>query len=96
MRGGMIHYLVAVFGERADGLRVFIHPVADDKEGRVYIVFIENVYDCLRVLVAPCSVKGHGDDPVVPLHAVNRQLPVGGRDADNRRAVHRPEYEHDY
>ena len=76
MRGGMIHYLVAVFGERADGFRVFIHPVADDKEGRVYIVFVENVYERLRVLVAPRGVKGHGDYPIVSLHTVNRQLPV--------------------
>ena len=96
VRRGMVHYLVAVFGERADGFRVFIHPVADDKEGRVYIVFVENIYERLRVLVAPRSVKGHGDDLVVTLHAVNRQLPVRGRDTDDRRAVHRPEYEHDY
>ena len=96
VRRGMVHYLVAVFGERADGFRVFIHPVAADEEGCVYAVFVENVYERLRVLIALRGVKGHGDDPVVALLAVNRKQPVRGRDTDDRRAVHRPEYEHNY
>ena len=72
--GRVIHDLVPGIAERLYGFGVFVHPVADDKKGRVYAVFIQDVYQRLRVLIAPCSVKGQGNGLVVALDAVNGQL----------------------
>ena len=91
----VVHYLVAVVGQRFDGLRVFIHPVADKEERGVYLVLIQNVDKLLGVLVAPCGVEGQRDDLVAALHAVYRQLARRGGSADYRGIVHRPEYKHD-
>ena len=76
-------------------LRVFIDPVPDDKEGRPDAVAVQNVDERLGVLVSPGGVKADGDELVVPLHTVDRQLPLRGRDADQHRRVYRPQDQDD-
>ena len=71
----MIHDFVARVGQRLDGFRVFLRPVPDNEEGRMGLVFVQNVDQHLRILVSPCGVKRDRRHLVFPLHRINRQLP---------------------
>ena len=84
---GVVHHLVARVVEGLHRLRVFVHPVSDDKEGRLHLVLVQNVDELLGVLVAPGGVKADGYQVVAPVHTVDRQLSGGGRGDDRRRRV---------
>ena len=50
---GMVHHLMPGVVERLHRLRVFIHPVAHDKEGCLDLIFAQNIDQHLGVLVPP-------------------------------------------
>jgi hypothetical protein len=68
--------------EGLDRLWIFVHPVAHHKEGGLDLEAVQNVNELLGVLIAPCCVEADGYQFLVPLDAVNGQLPCG------RRGVH--------
>ena len=95
VRARVVHDLVARVRERLDRLRIFVHPLADDEKRRVYVVFAEDVDECLCVLVAPRRVERQAHDAVVALHTVDGQHALGRAHAHDRGTVHRPEHERD-
>ena len=88
---GMVHHLMPGVVQRLHALRVFIHPFADDKERRLHAVLSQNIYELLRVLVAPCRVERETDEFSVPLDAVYGQFPLRDRRADDTRRVYESE-----
>ena len=60
-------------------LRVFIDPVPHHEEGGFYLVAVQDVDELLGVLVAPGRVEADGGQLLVPLDAVDGQLPLGSR-----------------
>ena len=89
----VVHYLVAVLGERLYGVRILIHPVAYEEKRRIDPIAIQNVNKPLRVLIPPCRVKRQRHDLITALHAVNRELSRCRRRSDYCGTVHRPEYQ---
>ena len=70
----VVHHLVPRVAERPDGLRIFVHPVADDKKRGMYAVLVEYVDKLPGVLVAPRRIERQRDDLVIPLDGVDRKL----------------------
>ena len=75
---GVVAHFVAGGAERADGIRIFVHPCADDEKRRLHIVTLQNVDQRLRLLVAPRGVERDGYLFLVRLHVVNRKLSLAG------------------
>jgi len=88
---GMVHDLVARVGDGLYGLRVFIHPCADHKEGGLHSVLVEDVDERLGILIPPGGVEGDGDGLILPLHGIDRQYAFRGGSTHHGGAVHHPE-----
>ena len=76
---GVVHHLMPRVVEGLHRLRVFIDPVPHHEEGGFYLVAVQDVDELLGVLVAPGRVEADGGQLLVPLDAVNGQLPCGRR-----------------
>ena len=85
---GVVHHLVPGVVERLYALRVFVHPLADDKERRLHVVLCQDIDEHLRILVAPGRVERKAYKLSVPLHTVYGQLPFRDRRADDARRVY--------
>ena len=88
VRIGMVHHLVSGVVERLYALRIFVHPLADNKERCPHAVLCQYVDEHLRIFVAPGRVERKAHEFSVPLHAVNGQLPLRDRRADDARRVY--------
>ena len=75
---GVVHHLVARVVEGLHRFGVFIHPFPHHEEGGRDLVLAENVNELLGVLVAPGGVEADRNQLLVPLDAVDGQLPGGG------------------
>ena len=75
---GVVHHLVARIVEGLHRFGVFIHPFPHHEEGGRDLVLAENVNELLGVLIAPSGVEADRNQLLVPLDAVDRQLPGGG------------------
>ena len=79
---GVPHHLVAGICQGLDGLGVLIHPLPHHKEGDFHVVLVKDVDEGLGVFVAPSCVKREGAGLVVPLDAVDGELPLCGGGGD--------------
>ena len=84
---GVVHHLVPGIMERLDRFGVFIHPRAYHKKRCLDVILAQDVDKLLGILIAPGCVKGDGEHLLIPLDAVDGQLPVGGIGADRRRII---------
>ena len=75
---GVVHHLVARVGEGLHRFGVFIHPLPHHEKGGGDVVLPQNIDELLGVLVAPGGVEADGHQLLVPLDAVDGQLPRGG------------------
>lgn len=75
---GVVHHLVARVVEGLHRLGILVHPLPHHKEGGGHLVLPQNVDELLGILVAPGGVKADGHQLLVPLDAVDGQLPGGG------------------
>ena len=89
---GVPHHLVAGIRQGLDGLGVLIHPLPHHKEGDFHVVLVKDVDEGLGVFVAPSCVKREGAGLVVPLDAVDGQLPCGRGGPYYGRVVHHIEH----
>ncbi len=84
---GVVHHLVARVGEGLHRFGVLIHPLAHHEKGGGDVVLPQNIDELLGVLVAPCGVEADGHQLLVPLDAVDGQLPRGGGGPHGGRVI---------
>ena len=60
-------------------LWVFVRPVPHHKESGLHLIAAQDVDELLGVLVAPGRIEADGGQLLVPLDAVDGQLPLGSR-----------------
>ena len=89
---GMVHHLVSRLVQSLHRLRILVRPLAHYKEGCFNVVLAQNINELLGVLVPPGRIKGDGHQLLVPLDAVNGQLPGGGHRPGQHRVIHHPEH----
>ena len=75
---GVAHDLMPGIVEGLDRFRVLGDPVSHNEEGGLDVVLSQYVNELLGVFVAPGGIEADGADFLVPLYAVNWQLPVRG------------------
>ena len=91
----VVHDLHACVCKLFHTLWIFIHPLAHEEEGRLYVIAVQNFDKLLRVLVAPGRVEAERNVFPVALDAVNREAPFRGGGPDDRRRVHHGENQRD-
>ena len=89
---GVAHDLVARIVKGLYRLRVFLRPVAHAEKRGLHVVPGQNVDKDLGVLVAPGGVEADGAHFLLPLHAVDGQLPLSGGSHDAGRAADHIKY----
>ena len=57
MMRGMAHDLMPRLGQGSDGIRIAIDPVADDKEGRLHLIAIQNIEAASKEMAATWSSR---------------------------------------
>ena len=87
----MVHQLVSAVNDRFRLLRILVRPVAHHKKSCLDLVFCQNIKDLLRIVRAPGGIKGDRADLLIPLDAVDRQLPCGNRRTHRSGCVDRTE-----
>ena len=69
--------LVAGVSKHFNVVGIAVAPVAGHEESSPGIVFVENIYQLLRVGVFSSHVEGQRDFIIAALHAVYRELTLG-------------------
>ena len=82
MARGVLEWFSHLMARVVEGLHrlwVFVRPVPHHKESGLHLIAAQDVNELLGVLVAPGRIEADGGQLLVPLDAVDGQLPLGSR-----------------
>lgn len=70
---GMVAQIMPLCRNFFDLLRILFHPIAAKEKGRLYVIFLQNLQQPIRIIGTPSRIKADGNLWLIGLHAINRQ-----------------------
>lgn len=70
---GMVAQIMPIGGNFLYLLGIFFDPIAAKKKCRLYVIFLQNPQQLIRIIRAPGGIKADGNLRLLRFHAINRQ-----------------------
>lgn len=70
---GMVAQIMPFCRNFFDLLRIFFHPIAAKKKCRLYVIFLQNPQQLIRIISSPSRIEADRNLRLLRLHAINRQ-----------------------